>query len=154
MHWKRKWQPIPVFLPRRIPGTGEPGGLPSMGSHRAGHYWSDLAAAAAASTYWWTWNSCCLSLGHYRYNRAYFKDNKNMVQNVSLVFDHQSKGQLDLAPCFRWGIPLRDTWEEALWNPGERAPHSSFLSVTVGVALPLQRAQRVKLEPKRILLEP
>ena len=31
----------------RIPGTGEAGGLPSMGSHRVGHNWSDLAAAAA-----------------------------------------------------------------------------------------------------------
>ena len=30
----------------RIPGTAEPGGLPSMGSHRVGHDWSDLAAAA------------------------------------------------------------------------------------------------------------
>ena len=30
----------------RIPGTGEPGGLPSMGSHRVGHDWSYLAAAA------------------------------------------------------------------------------------------------------------
>ena len=30
----------------RIPGTGEPGGLPSMGSHRVGQDWSDLAAAA------------------------------------------------------------------------------------------------------------
>ena len=30
----------------RIPGTGEPGGLPSVGSHRVGHDWSDLAAAA------------------------------------------------------------------------------------------------------------
>ena len=29
----------------RIPGTGEPGGLPSMRSHRVGHDWSDLAAA-------------------------------------------------------------------------------------------------------------
>ena len=28
----------------RIPGTGEPGGLPSMGSHRVGHNWNDLAA--------------------------------------------------------------------------------------------------------------
>ena len=27
----------------RIPETGEPGGLPSMGSHRVGHNWSDLA---------------------------------------------------------------------------------------------------------------
>ena len=34
----------------RIPGTGGPGGLPSMGSHRVGHDWSDLAAAAA----WYT----------------------------------------------------------------------------------------------------
>ena len=30
-----------------IQGTAEPGGLPSMGSHRDGHDWSDLAAAAA-----------------------------------------------------------------------------------------------------------
>ena len=29
-------------LALRIPGTGEPGGLPSMGSHRVGHDWSDL----------------------------------------------------------------------------------------------------------------
>ena len=28
----------------RIPGTGEPGELPSMGSHRVGHDSSDLAA--------------------------------------------------------------------------------------------------------------
>ena len=33
----------------RIPGTGEPGGLPSMGSHRVGHDWSNLAAAAGPS---------------------------------------------------------------------------------------------------------
>ena len=47
MHWRRKWQPTPVFW--RIPGTGELGGLPSVGSHRVGHDWSDLAAAAAAA---------------------------------------------------------------------------------------------------------
>ena len=34
----------------RIPGTGKPSGLPSMGSHRVGHDWSDLAAAAAPSS--------------------------------------------------------------------------------------------------------
>ena len=33
----------------RIPGTGEPGGLSSIGSHRVGYDWSDLAAAAADS---------------------------------------------------------------------------------------------------------
>ena len=30
----------------RIPGTAKPSGLPSMGSHRVGHDWSDLAAVA------------------------------------------------------------------------------------------------------------
>ena len=34
----------------RIPGTAEPDGLPSMGSHRVGHDWSDLAAAEKASS--------------------------------------------------------------------------------------------------------
>ena len=32
----------------RIPGTAGPVGLPSMGSHRVGHTWGDVAAAAAA----------------------------------------------------------------------------------------------------------
>ena len=35
----------------RIPGMGEPGGLPSKGLHRVGHDWSDLAAAAATAVY-------------------------------------------------------------------------------------------------------
>ena len=38
-------------LSGRIPGTGEPGGLPFMGSHRVRHYWSDLAAAAVAGIF-------------------------------------------------------------------------------------------------------
>ena len=33
----------------RIPGTGEPGGLPTMGSHRVGH---DRSYAAAAAAHW------------------------------------------------------------------------------------------------------
>ena len=40
----------------RIPGMAEPGGLPSVGSHRVGHDWSDLAVAAAIF--------CCLSVPH------------------------------------------------------------------------------------------
>ena len=41
---RRKWQPTPVFLPGE--STEEAGGLPSMGSHRVGHGWRNLAAAA------------------------------------------------------------------------------------------------------------
>ena len=39
----------------RVPGTGEPGGLPSMRSHRVGHDWGNLAAAAAA------WRCICIN---------------------------------------------------------------------------------------------
>ena len=51
----------------RIPGTGEPGGLPSMGSHRVGQDWSNLAAAAAmvytflSSMKWW--HAACTKTG-------------------------------------------------------------------------------------------
>ena len=36
----------------RIPGTGEPGGLPSTGLHRVGYDWCNLAAAAANTLYY------------------------------------------------------------------------------------------------------
>ena len=42
MHWRRTWQPTPVFLPGKSQGRG----LLSMGLHRVGYDWSDLAAAA------------------------------------------------------------------------------------------------------------
>ena len=46
-----------------IPGTGEPGGLPSMGSHRVSHDWSDLAAEFChlwlqwISIWFWYWST-------------------------------------------------------------------------------------------------
>ena len=47
MHWREKAMAThSSVLAWRIPGTGEPHGLLSMGSHRVGHDWSDLAAAA------------------------------------------------------------------------------------------------------------
>ena len=51
VHWKRKWQPTPVFLPGESQGQGEPGGLLSMGLHRVGQDWRGLTAAAAATLY-------------------------------------------------------------------------------------------------------
>ena len=61
------------ILAWRIPGTGEPGGLPSIGSHRVGQDWSDLAAAAVAAAAaaeggvtWWgdggKWHVHCMPL--------------------------------------------------------------------------------------------
>ena len=52
----------------RIPGTGEPGGLLSMGSHRVGHNWSDLAAVAAHASKvmlkWFKSIAVCFCQGH------------------------------------------------------------------------------------------
>ena len=45
------------ILAWKIPGMGEYGGLPSMGLHRVGHDWSDLAAAAAGCQDEWTGGS-------------------------------------------------------------------------------------------------
>ena len=51
MHWRRKWQPTPVFLPGESQGQGSLVGT-FMGLHRVRHYWSDLAAAAAGEDSW------------------------------------------------------------------------------------------------------
>ena len=47
MHWRRKWWPTPVFLPGKSQGRASKVGCLTMGLHRVGHDWSDLAAAAA-----------------------------------------------------------------------------------------------------------
>ena len=60
----------------RIPGTGEPGGLPSMGSHRIGHDWSDLAAAAATCM---NFNDCGLI------KEQQFPNNKIQI-SVTIVY--------------------------------------------------------------------
>ena len=47
---EKEMAPQSSVLAWRIPGTGEPGGLPSMGSHRVRDDWSDLAEAAAVAS--------------------------------------------------------------------------------------------------------
>ena len=59
----------------------KPGGLPSVGSHRVGHHWSDLAAAVAAASlslelsikHIWTW--MCPAAGEWLVNRHSEKEN-------------------------------------------------------------------------------
>ena len=46
-HLEKEMATHSSVLAWRIPRMEEPGGLLSMGSHRVGHDWSDLAAAAA-----------------------------------------------------------------------------------------------------------
>ena len=49
MHWRRKWQPTPVFLPGESQGRGSLVGCCLLVSHRVRHDRSDLVAAAAAA---------------------------------------------------------------------------------------------------------
>ena len=52
----------------RIPGMGEPRGLPSMGLHRVGHDWSDLAAAAYINKYLYIYIINAINITQYKYN--------------------------------------------------------------------------------------
>ena len=149
MHWRRKWQPTPAFLPGESQGgrslvgrspwgpsesdktewlyfrfslscigegngnplqcsclenprdggawwaavygvawMGEPGGLPSMGSHRVGHGWSDLAAAAAY------WGRITCPWFQHQYTRA------PILESVKLSFFLRGLGMKSLLlPC-------------------------------------------------------
>ena len=69
----------------RIPGTGEPGGLPSLGSHRVGHNWGDLAAAS------------------YTWRRAW--------QPTLVFLPGESQEQRSMMGYSPWGLKESDTTE-------------------------------------------
>ena len=48
VHWRRKWQPTPVFLPGESQGRGSLVGCHLWG-HTVGHDWSNLAAAGVVN---------------------------------------------------------------------------------------------------------
>ena len=78
----------------RIPGTGEPGGLLSMGSHRVGHDWSELAAARVIIR--WLW----LSSSHLQLFAGGELDFTNFTRFVLLFWPHLAA----------WGIFLIVPW--------------------------------------------
>ena len=88
------------ILAWRLPGTGEPGGLPSMGSQGVGPNLSDLAAAAAAAI-----NVECIvcncsspDVSSKKYHNISFDENKSLISiSVSVFF--------------------ATPWTEALWAP-------------------------------------
>ena len=79
----------------RILGTGEPGGLLSMGSHRVGHDWSNLAAAAAAA---WMMNQIALTLVDFQQKRR-AKDRCWYSEDKSVGLDLWCRA---LGPQWKW----------------------------------------------------
>ena len=110
------------------PRMGEPGGLPSMGSHRVGHDWSDLAAAAAAAA--------AASL-FYRLQ----KDNKPRCQAMHIKCPQgvQEGGKLlkgeSCQHVFAWSSGISSVWNPSLEH----------------VVLPLRSQTRARInEAKRL----
>ena len=86
----------------KIPWMEEPGGLPSMGSHRVGHNWSDLAAAA-----WHNMADHISSLSSQTCLGKVLHFNKAAVsppvQNLYLWASKEERRQPRRSPCsFRW----------------------------------------------------
>ena len=61
LHWRRKWQPTPVFLPGESQGRGSLVGCRLWG-HRVGHDWSDLAAVVINSVFQHSLPMCTVNL--------------------------------------------------------------------------------------------
>ena len=87
-------------LPWRIPGTGQPGGLPSMGSHRVGHDWSDSAAAAAV----YILNPLPIHL-----TPPYLQ--RRQWHPTPVLLPGKSHGRRSLVGCSPWGRWVSDTTE-------------------------------------------
>ena len=124
------------ILAWRIPGTGEPGGLPSMGSHRVGHDWSDLAAAAAAipslhiCEYIFSCHLCSNSRFHHYAGKVKVRQSNLTDSRWQYLDSHLgmsvSKGHpwcLRISQghkCF-YGYPL-NLWVKNRWRKSSRLP--------------------------------
>ena len=97
----------------RIPGTGEPGGLLSMGPHRVGHNWSDLVVAAAAAA------AACTFCGNVNWYSYYGKQNGDSLKTRNKATIHGDDIGWDgwMASLIQW------TWVWAnsgrLWRIGK-----------------------------------
>ena len=122
--------PHSSVLAWRIPGMGEPGGLPSMGSHRVGHDWSDLAAAAAGERIGYSLQYSCPSLV------------AQLVKNPPVMWetwvwslgweDPLEKGKATHSSILAWRIP----WTKSMGSQRVRhdcttftfMPHETYLT--------------------------
>ena len=131
MHWRRKWQPTPVFLPGESQGRGSLVGGRLWG-HRVGYDWSDSAAAAAAmSTVWpespWVTVSCVNQAS----SSCYDMDSNLRTLNIGpYIFSTWSSIALPIWACTRYDS-FHSIWEVSrqylLWNKMRHQPYYTLL---------------------------
>ena len=94
----------------RIPGMGKPGGLPSLGSHRVGHDWSDLAVAAA--------ESFCLE-NYWKTDLTRQTESGQFLRSLSMIsylflkrkFGFSGTGGKIKERIFKWVSEINDKWK-------------------------------------------
>ena len=102
MHWRRKWQPTPVFLPGESQGRGSLLGCRLWG-RRVGHDWSDLAAAAAGLLYL-KGDEQIVSITNYQRN-ANQNYNEALPKQVTTAISQKIYKQYILERVWRKGNP-------------------------------------------------
>ena len=118
----------------RIPGTGEPGGFPSMGSHRVGHDWSDLAAAAAwcFGYYQQNWDHLSwVQVANSKYKSFHYVKKKRWSLKKCL-YSIKSRRQLFLFVSLHFPTFYNHGWGSAPW-----AESLALISVPSSLWLPL-----------------
>ena len=114
----------------RIPGTGEPRGLPSLGSHRVGHDWRDLAASNQATLISCSFSHLHISLNIHAPCVCIHTRSKTLMNALWLLkfCGGKEKGFTS------WFLPLtisavsppRKSALSALFLPIDLSPHSLF----------------------------
>ena len=122
------------ILAWRIPGTEEPSGLLSVGSHRVGHDWSDLAAVAtaAACEYWKSFQVIPMYLPTKSENKIW-PECCVCGQRFATYYDGQ---RAFLVAQMVKNLPaMQETWVQSLgWEDSlekEMATHSSILALKI-----------------------
>ena len=124
----------------RIPGTGEPGRLPSLGLHRVGHDWSNLAGAAAAAhwgpVYGWHIVSilrCLLIWEIWELGSVYVLFFSGFVSFIYFFHSSQKQSLSLYAKCWRQrGFQIM--------TPSFRSMHSKMQNVILSQDSPSQTA--------------
>ena len=98
----------------RIPGTGEPGGLLSMGSHRVWHDWSDLTAIAVVFmlTFLISENSHKSLSGNFLSSTLFWKTPQTIALYILATLCHVGTPRTELV------TPAVEAWSFSQWTSG------------------------------------